>query len=315
MLHHGLEFPLRPRLMEHTRQLHAPEREGQLGADGFEDLEQIKREWRVMSEQHLLANSIARRKPEPSPDRGWRRARQGRAVGEADRAAIARPNSGDVDRDTNGVSPGAGHDLRAGPINIGNHATGDAARPDRDHRLDGRVPHVRPFSGGDQTLRKAAELLLAAGVHRLDAGEAGHAKHHEHEHNRRGGGQVAGVIRRARHVPPDDESRGEQRRGAEEYERARPQMPDLPGLLHGHLAHGRVQRGRPPTHVEQDPTQIGGTAHLPGSVQLNPAVDTVGRQQAQCTRSHQPHRGVAGPAAEHQASEATAKKSGCPPTG
>ncbi len=257
-----------------------------------------------MSEEHPLTSAVAPRELELGPVRGLRHRPRPTVTAEPDRSPVALPvERGHLDSSADQLGPGGCHDLLAERGLVRHDAAYDADGAYSYDRVDGRVPHIPAVSGRDEPLGEPSQRLLSASVDRLSARQARQSEHDQNEHNRGGAGEDPGVAGFAVHVSPHEEKRGYERRRAQKSESDRLQVPGPPGLLHRQLAHGWVQRRRPPEHVENDPAHIGWTAHLPRSVQLDPAVDAVGDQQAQRPRRQEAHGHVSGPAAEHQAHE------------
>ena len=75
-----------------------------------------------------------------------------------------------------------------------------------------------------------------------------------------------------------------------------------PGGVLGELPHGRVERGRAPAGVEEDPTEIDriAVAPVPSGMEVGQSVDRVGREEAHRADGQETARGVPEPAGAPQ---------------
>ena len=158
------------------------------------------------------------------------------------------------------------------------HASVDAVLAELGDRLERRNHDVLRIRGRDEQPTGSAERALAR--HRLLAlpHEAGHARDHQREQNRRRADDEQQIPVAGRDDLDDLQRRGDQGRAGEQRQ-SQPRQPRLAIGLHvGELLHRGMERGRPPEQVEEDPARIEPQLVVVGVVQREQAVDVVGDQ-------------------------------------
>ena len=190
------------------------------------------------------------------------------------------------------LGPGGrpGSPRRAAPVSVTMQPM-TPRRPDGDDGVDTGVPHVRarqwPRRGARKIDRSAcSRRALTAWARARPVSRSITSTKTTAEALARTPASL-GTPTASRHTMSSGAAKADD---AQKGERRQPELPWSPGLFQRQLAHGRVKCRRAPAHVEEHPAQVGRTAHLPRSVQLDPAVGAVGDQQSSPLRSP---RGVA----------------------